>query len=76
MTLPAADLIAIQYNGLLEYNTEVGLYDLQGRLLKNTQINKGQTVAYFNVETLYSGTYVVRIKNATMEEVRKIILAK
>lgn len=73
---PATDLIAIQYKGLLEYNTKVALYDLQGRQLMNTIINKGQTVAYFNIETLYSGSYVIRLENEELTESQMIQVNK
>lgn len=74
---PASDLIAIQYNnGLLEQDTDVKLFDISGKLINQTKINKGQTIAYFNIETLYSGTYIVRIQNNLLTESIKIIVKK
>ncbi len=58
---PASDLIAIQIGGLVSTNLQVSLVDLQGREVQSTTINAGQTIAYFDVSTVYSGTYLVRI---------------
>jgi hypothetical protein len=73
---PASDLIAVQYKGLLEENTNVQLYDMQGKLVMKTTINKGQTIAYSNIEKLYAGTYIVSIQNNLLNESHKIIIQK
>jgi len=74
---PATDIIAIQYNnGILEQDTDVKLFDFSGKLINHTTINKGQTIAYFNIETLYSGTYIVRIQNNSLTESIKVIVKK
>lgn len=74
---PSADLIAIQYNnGVLENDTDIKLYDISGKLIDQTTINKGQTIGYFNIETLYSGTYIVQIRNKLLSESRKVIVKK
>lgn len=58
---PASDLIAVQIGGLVSTNLHVSLMDIQGREVQYTTINAGQTIAYFDVSTVYSGTYLVRI---------------
>jgi YHYH protein/Secretion system C-terminal sorting domain len=73
---PASDLVAIQYKGLLEENTTVQMYNMEGKMLLQTTINKGQTIAYFNTETLYAGTYVVRIINSKTNESHRVIVAR
>ena len=73
---PASDLVAVQYKGLLEENTNVLMYTMDGKLVLQTTINKGQTIAYFNTETLYAGTYVVRIINSTTNESHRVIVAR
>ena len=73
---PASDLIAVQYKGLLEENTDVKLYNAEGKLMLQTKINKGQTIAYFNIETLYAGTYIVKIQNSVSNESHKVIVQK
>jgi hypothetical protein len=72
----ASDLIAVQYKGLLEQDTDVQLYNMEGKLIKQTKINKGQTIAYFNIETLYAGVYIVKIQNSVMSESHKVLVQK
>lgn len=59
----AADLVAIQANGLVREDMTVELYDMAGKLIQKTMLYKGSTLAYFNTSTLYSGEYVVRVYN-------------
>jgi hypothetical protein len=73
---PASDLIAVQYKGLLEQDTDVLLYSMEGKLMQQTRINKGQTIAYFNIETLYAGNYVVKIQNNVTNESHKVVVYK
>jgi hypothetical protein len=73
---PASDLIAIQFDNIVNFDYTVELFDLTGRLVQNTKINKGQTIAYFDVETVYNGTYLVRISNGDNSETRKVIIHK
>ena len=58
---PATDLIAVQIGGLMEDNVEVQLVDITGKLITSTTINAGQTIAYFDVATVYAGTYFVNV---------------
>ena len=73
---PATDLIAVQYKGLLTEDTDVKLYNMNGKLMQQTKINKGQTIAYFNIESLYAGSYVLKIQNSTVSESHKVIVQK
>lgn len=74
---PASDIVAIQFNnGILEQDTDIKLFDINGKLINQTKINKGQTIAYFNIETLYSGIYTVRIQNNSINELLKLIINK
>lgn len=71
---PAGDLVAIQVNGLVKTVQQAELLDMNGRVLKSTRINPGQTIAYFDVQTLYNGTYLVRVSDGTQRFSRKIIV--
>lgn len=73
---PASDLIAIQIGNIIGYDYKVELFDLTGRLIESSKINKGQTIAYFDVETLYSGTYLIRITNGNNSETKKVVIQK
>jgi hypothetical protein len=73
---PSADLIAIQMSDLVKYDYTVELYDAQGKLVKSTYIYKGSTLTYFDTQTLYAGTYFVKISNGTAHTTRKVVVAK
>jgi len=73
---PASDLIAVQVKGLVEENIEASLYDLAGRRLMITNINPGQTIAYFDVQTLYAGNYIVKLEGNSMFGSEKVIVTR
>lgn len=71
---PASDLIAIQLKGMNKETIQVELIDLTGKLILNTEIVPGTTIGYLNIETLYNGTYQIRLKNKTNEWTKKIVI--
>lgn len=71
---PATDLIAVQIGGLMEDNVEVQLVDLTGKLVTSTRINAGQTIAYFDVATIYAGTYFVKLVLNGQERSFKVMI--
>jgi hypothetical protein len=73
---PTSDIIAIQIAGLVKENIKVDLLDLNGRLVKSSKILKGGTIAYFDVEATYAGTYLVRFSLNGKEIVKKVIIQK
>lgn len=73
---PASELIAIQVSGINYQDLKIELFDLQGKLIKETKINKGQTISYFDIQTLYSGTYLIKLSNSEHTLTRKIIVEK
>jgi hypothetical protein len=73
---PASDLIAIQVNGLVSEDITAELLDISGRLIEKKLINKGQTISYFDVQTLYAGTYIVKLSNENFSTTKKIVVAK
>mgnify|MGYP001279916901 CR=1 FL=1 len=73
---PASDLIAIQVGSLVTTDMKVELTDLSGKRVSETKINKGQTIAYFDVQTVYEGIYLVRISAPGFNETRKIVIRK
>jgi hypothetical protein len=73
---PSADIIAIQLGDLVKEDYTVELKDLTGRLVQKTQINKGSTIAYFDTQALYAGTYFVRISNGQAQTTRKVVIQK
>lgn len=73
---PASDLIAIQVLGLLKDDLKIEMYDVAGKLVKATNIFTGSTIAYFETETLYSGSYILKISNSQSTITKKVIIAK
>jgi hypothetical protein len=73
---PASDLIAIQFNDLVKNNFSVDLYNVNGKLVKSSSINKGQTISYFDVEDVYSGLYFVKISNGDNVKTIKVVIEK
>jgi YHYH protein/Secretion system C-terminal sorting domain len=73
---PSADLIAVQLGDLVKEDYKVELFDMMGKLINATQINAGSTIAYFETQTLYSGTYLVKISNGTAQTTQKVVIQK
>lgn len=74
---PTADLIAIQIGNLVKENIQVELLDITGKLVAETRIPQGSSIAHFDVQTLYSGTYIVRfISKAGFIQSKKVIVRK
>ena len=73
---PTSDFIAIQIEGLNNQGLCIKLFDIQGKLLRESQINKGQTISYFDIQTVYSGTYIIELSANGFSTSRKIIIEK
>ena len=71
---PASDLVAVQIGGLVTDDLQVALMDISGKIILETTIQKGSTIAYFDVATIYSGTYFIRISNKNGQRSKKIII--
>lgn len=71
---PASGLIAIQVLDLLTDDLNVELVDVSGKIVKDTKIHKGSTIAYFDVQTVYSGIYYVRISNKDFSRTTKVVI--
>ncbi len=73
---PGSDVLAVQFNGLVNQKYTVELLDLNARLVSSTTIRPGRTIAYFDVQKVYSGSYFVKISSATASLVKPVILAR
>ncbi len=71
---PASELIAIQVEGLVERDLELTLLDVSGRAFAKTRILTGGTVAHFDVQTLYAGTYVVQVTDGVGVWSRQVVV--
>lgn len=73
---PASDLIAVQVGGLVKQDLQVDLMDVTGRKVASTRILAGQTIGWFDVQTLYEGTYLVQLSNGTYQQTRKVVVVR
>ena len=73
---PTSEIIAIQMNDLTKENVIVELFDLTGKLLQQNTLYQGSTIVYFDVRTLYSGMYTIRITSGNTILTKKVLLAK
>jgi len=73
---PANDLLVIQAGNLVSNDMEIQLLDATGKLVKTSKINKGSTIAYFDIRTVYAGTYFINVLNGDKKITEKIIITK
>lgn len=73
---PASDLIAIQIGGLVTKDLEVSLVDNSGRIIQKATIQKGSTIAYFDVEAVYQGSYFIKIQNGENTLVKTVVIKR
>ena len=73
---PASDLIAVQFDGLVKNDFVIELLDTSGKVVKASKIIKGRTISYFDVQTLYAGTYLVKVSGDGYSAIRKVVIGK
>lgn len=64
---PTNDLLILQINGLNKQDISVEMFDITGKLVDKQIILQGSTITYFDVSTLYSGIYFLKVGNKTIE---------
>lgn len=65
---PGSDFIAVQLSGVVREDIPAELFDMRGRRVGYTVIRQGTTISYFDVSTLYTGSYLLKIRRASEEE--------
>lgn len=73
---PANDLVLVQIGALVKYDLDIQLFDVTGKLVMQTKLLKGSTIAYFDTQTLYNGTYFVKIYNSEMQSTKKVVIQR
>ncbi len=73
---PSSDIVAVQVGNLVKDNLNVELIDLAGKTIRTTSINAGQTLAFFDLQTVYSGVYFIKISNGNNVITKKIVVTK
>jgi len=70
------DFIAVQLGGLNRETCSLRLFDISGRLLRESVIQAGSTLHYLDTQTLYNGTYIVEVSNQYIRETKKLQLIR
>ena len=71
---PTAEILVIQSSGLLNGNVSAELVDATGKVIQTQTIFQGSTLCYFNVATLYSGTYLIRINESGKQRTYTVVI--
>lgn len=69
---PSNDLFIVQAIGLVTSNLELTLTDVHGKTIETQVILPGSTMAYFDVSTLYAGTYFISYTDSKGKQSKKI----
>jgi hypothetical protein len=73
---PTTDVLIVQSSGLQEQNVLAELVDATGKTIQTQTIYQGSTICYFNVSTLYSGTYFIKINNGQSTTSYSVVIAE
>jgi hypothetical protein len=73
---PSSDFIAIQMEGITKKDLDLQLLDANGFMINQTKLNKGQSIGYFDTQTLYAGVYFVLISVDGQVKTTKVIIEK
>lgn len=73
---PSADILMVQMPGLQTKDVHAELVDASGKTIQTQTILQGSTICYFNVATLYSGTYFVKIASGEQSSSFKVVIAE
>lgn len=64
----------VMIKGLLNHNTSATVYDIQGRVVKNTQLKANTNSNQLDLALFNSGVYIIKLKSNSQELTQKIIL--
>jgi len=71
---PAKDMLTIQSNDALKERS-VELVNMSGQVVLRGTMQQGITMQSFNIQTLYSGVYVLRITNGTETQTVQVLIS-
>lgn len=70
---PAQDVLVVQSDDALVERT-IALFSLDGKMIQQKTLEQGATMCAFDVQTLYAGTYVVRVSNGQDVKTVKVVI--
>ncbi|MBK9636901.1 MAG: YHYH protein [Bacteroidetes bacterium] len=73
---PTSELLVVQLLDLNREDTELVLFDLNGKIVDKTTIYQGATIGYFDTKTYYAGSYILKISNSTGITTKKVVVTK
>lgn len=73
---PSSDLIAIQCKGINAVDCRVRMLDINGKLVQQTTLYKGSTIAYFDTKSLYAGVYAIQLSDGVNQFTQKVVVSK
>lgn len=73
---PSSDLIAIQIGNLVTDPLILELIDISGKMIKKTEINAGQSNAFFDIQNVYDGIYNIRVTDGKNVSSHQLIIER
>ncbi|HCY45859.1 MAG TPA: hypothetical protein DHU89_04190, partial [Flavobacteriales bacterium] len=55
---------------------KVELLDMTGKLVESTVIARGSTIAYFDLQKVYAGKYLVRVSGEATAITKELVIIK
>ena len=72
---PAQDFITVQTD-FAEFDVKIELINELGQIVKTSKIIQGTTMSIVEIDTIYNGTYFVRVSSGKSAKTFKVIIAK
>ena len=63
---------SLHIKGTIEPDTDISVYDLQGRLMLHTQLIEGTKNNHIDMSVLSGGMYLVKLRTGSLEKLKKI----
>lgn len=73
---PAIDVLLVQSNIGAKISRKIELIDELGRVVQTQILYQGSTMCYFDLQTVYSGIYFVRVTDGDNIETTKVVVSK
>ena len=71
---PTNDFLAIQAPTSESFNRTVELIGLDGKVLQTKTLYQGSTICYFDIRTIYSGVYMVKVSAGKSVKTTKVVI--
>lgn len=70
----SVEVVTIQYNDLLRSKLNIDLFNTEGKQVAHTEMNPGQSIAFFETQTFYTGIYFLKIADSNKVFTKKIVI--